>query len=174
VLQSGIAQIAASDIICDMRLVLDCDVLFSGLRSTVGASRILLLAIEARVVVPLVSVAMVIEYEAVLKRADNLLACGLVAADVDRFLDAFIAHSDHIVSYFRIRPAIQDPNDEMFAEAAINGQAEALVSFNLRDYQPADPGGAGRFDIPVCRPGDIVRRLSWRPSATSHFGYRPP
>ena len=48
-----------------MRLVLDTDVVLSGLRSTVGASRILLLAVEAGVVTPLVSVAMVIEYEAV-------------------------------------------------------------------------------------------------------------
>ena len=45
-----------------MRIVLDTDVVLSGLRSTMGASRILLLAIEAGVVTPLVSVAIVIEY----------------------------------------------------------------------------------------------------------------
>ena len=45
-----------------MRLVLDTDVLLSGLRSTVGASRVLLLAVEARVVMPLVSVATVMGF----------------------------------------------------------------------------------------------------------------
>jgi predicted nucleic acid-binding protein len=60
-----------------MRIVLDTDVVLSGLRSTMGASRILLLAIEADVVTPLVSVAIVIEYEAVLKREEHLAASRL-------------------------------------------------------------------------------------------------
>ena len=76
-----------------MRIVLDTDVVLSGLRSTIGASRILLLAIEAGVVTPLVSVAIVIEYEAVLKREEHLAASRLDANDVDIFLDAFVAHA---------------------------------------------------------------------------------
>ncbi len=35
-----------------MRLVLDTDVVLSGLRSTVGASRVSLLAVQAGVVIP--------------------------------------------------------------------------------------------------------------------------
>ncbi len=145
-----------------MRLVLDTDVVLSGLRSTVGASRVLLLAVEAGVLTPLVSVATVIEYEAVLKRAEHLQATGLDAEEVDRFLDDFMAHADHITPHFRTRPSVHDPDDEMFAELAVNGQADALVFFNIGDYRPADPR-APRLAIPVCRPGDILRRLSWRP-----------
>ena len=66
-----------------MRLVLDTDVLLSSLRSTVGASRVLLLAVEAGVVTPLVSVATVIEYEAVLKRAEHLQVAQLDTGEVD-------------------------------------------------------------------------------------------
>lgn len=149
-----------------MKLVLDTDVVLSGLRSTAGASQVLLLAVEAEVVTPLVSIATVIEYEDVPKRAEHLQAARLDAEDVDRFLDDFVAHADHIMPHFRVRPSVQDPDDEMFAELAINGQADALVSFNLGDYRPADPR-TPRLDIPVCRPGDILRRFSWRPSATS-------
>lgn len=156
-----------------MRLVLDTDVLLSGLRSAVGASRVLLLAVEAGVVTPLVSVATVIEYEAVLKRAEHLQAARLDAEEVDRFLDDFVAHADQIMPHFRTRPSVRDPDDEMFAELAVNGQADALVSFNIGDYRPADPR-APRLDIPVCRPGDILRRLSWRPSATSRSAFLPP
>ena len=156
-----------------MRLVLDTDVLLSGLRSTVGASRVLLLAVEAGVVTPLVSVATVIEYEAVLKRAEHLQVAQLDTGEIDRFLDDFVAHADQITSHFRTRPAVQDPDDEMFAELAINGQADALVSFNISDYRPADHR-APRLGIPVCRPGDILRRLSWRPSATSRSAFLPP
>lgn len=145
-----------------MRLVLDTDVLLSGLRSTVGASRVLLLAVEASVVTPLVSVATVIEYEAVLKRAEHLEATRLDADDVDRFLDDFVAHADHIAPHFRTRPSVHDPDDEIFAELAINGRADALVSFNVGDYRPADRRARG-LEIPVCRPGEILRRLAWRP-----------
>lgn len=169
----AVAPARLSDIVCNMRLVFDTDVLLSGLRSTIGASRVLLQAVEAAVVTPLVSVATVIEYEAVLKRTEHLQATGLDADDVDRFLDDFVAHADHIDPYFRTRPSIRDPDDEMFVELAINGQADALVSFNVGDYRPADPRGRS-LDILVCRPGDILRRLTWRPSATSRFGFLPP
>jgi putative PIN family toxin of toxin-antitoxin system len=145
-----------------MRLVLDTDVLLSGLRSTIGASRVLLLAVEERVITPLASVATVLEYEAVLTRPDHLASMQLSVGEVNRFLDGFVALADHIEPRFSIRPSVQDPDDEMFAELAINGQAEAIVSFNLRDYRPIDAQAPG-LDIPVCRPGDILRRFSWRP-----------
>jgi len=130
-------------------------------------------AVEAGVVTPLVSVATVIEYEAVLKRAEHLQAARLDAEEVDRFLDDFVAHADQITPHFRTRPSVQDPDDEMFAEPAVNGQADALVTFNLGDYRPADPR-TPRLDIPVCRPGDILRRLPWRPSATSRSAFHLP
>jgi predicted nucleic acid-binding protein len=79
-----------------MRLILDTDVVLSGLRSTVGASRVLLLAVEAGVVTPLVSVATVIEYDAVLKRTVDLEAARLDADAVAMFLDALVAHADHV------------------------------------------------------------------------------
>ena len=157
----------------DKPLVPDTDVLLSGLRSTVGASRVLLQAVEAGMVTPLVSVATVIEYEAVLKRAEHLQVTQLDAEEVDRFLDDFVAHADQITPHFRTRPAVQDPDDEIFAELVINGQADALVSFNIGDYRPADPR-APRLGILVCRPGDILRRLLWRPSATSRSAFLSP
>jgi hypothetical protein len=88
-------------------------------------------------------------------------------------LDDFVAHADQITPYFQTRPSVRDPDDEMFAELAINGQADALVSFNIGDYRPADPR-VPRLGIPVCRPGDILRRLPWRPSATSRSAFLPP
>jgi putative PIN family toxin of toxin-antitoxin system len=153
-----------------MRLVLDTDVVLSLLRSTMGASRILLLAIEAGVVTPLVSVATVIEYEAVLKREDHLAACRLDANDVDFFLDIFIAHADHVAAHFSHRPSVRDPDDEIFVSVAINGRADALVTFNVADYAPIDDRQPGP-GIMICRPGEILRRLAWRPSATSPYAF---
>jgi predicted nucleic acid-binding protein len=35
------------------------------------------------------------------------------------------------------RPQLRDPADEMVLEAAINGRADALVTFNVNDFAPA-------------------------------------
>jgi putative PIN family toxin of toxin-antitoxin system len=151
-----------------MRLVIDTDVLVAGLRSRTGASRILLLMVEAGVVLPLISVATVLEYEAVLTRTEQLRAMRLLHADIDAFLDAFIARSEEVSPFYNHGGEVRDPNDAMFVTAAINGNAEAIVTFNIRDYVPRDSRITG-LGITVCPPGEILRRVSWRPSATSHF-----
>ena len=153
-----------------MRLVLDTDVVLSGLRSAVGASRVLLQAVEAGVVVPLVSVATVIEYEAVLQRPQNLAATHLDAAEVEAFLDALVARAEHVTPDIHARGTIRDPDDEMFVAVAINGHADAIVTFNVGDYVPSDVRVTG-FGTTVCRPGEMVRRLAWHPSAISRFGF---
>ncbi len=79
-----------------MRLVLDTDVVLSGLRSAVGASRVLLQAVEAGVVVPLVGVPTAIEYEAVLQRPENRAAMRLDATEVGACLDGLVAVADHV------------------------------------------------------------------------------
>jgi len=43
----------------------------------------------------------------------------------------------------------------MVLEAAVNGQADALVTFNLRDFGMAPL----RFGIPVLRPNDAIVRI---------------
>jgi putative PIN family toxin of toxin-antitoxin system len=147
---------------------MDTDVLVAGLRSRTGASRILLQAVEAGVICPLVSVATFLEYEAVLTRTEQLMAMRLMRADVDVFLDAFLARSEEVSPYYNHGGMILDPDDDKFVTAAINGNAEAIVTFNIRDYVPRD-GRLTGLGMIVCRPGDILRRLSWRPSATSPF-----
>jgi len=151
-----------------MRLVMDTDVLVAGLRSRTGASRILLLAVEAGVIRPLVSVATFLEYEEVLTRTEQLMAMRLMHADVDAFLDGFLAKAEEVSPYYNHGGLILDPDDDKFVTAAINGNAEAIVTFNVRDYVPRD-GRVTGLGMIVCRPGDILRRLSWRPSATLPF-----
>jgi predicted nucleic acid-binding protein len=55
--------------------------------------------------------------------------------------------------HFQWRPQSRDPNDEMVLEAAINGQADALVTYNVADFA----GPAERFRISVLRPGDLLK-----------------
>ena len=145
-----------------MRLVLDTDVVLSGLRSTVGASRVLLQAITADAVTPLISVAAVLEYEAVLMRPENLEAMRLNTGKVEHFLDGLVARADHVTTWFKRRPSIRDPDDELFVELAVNGGGEAIVTFNRRDFAATDLP-LEYLGIEVLSPGDFLRRLAWRP-----------
>ena len=156
----------------DMRLVLDTDVVLSGLRSPDGASRILLLAAWEGAIVPLASVATMVEYEAVLKRPENLREMGLDAEEVEAFLDGFAAICEAVTPHFRYRPSIRDPDDEIFVDLVLNGAAEAIVTFNVRDYRSSDVADE-RLRIQAIRPGDVLRRIQWRPSPATLSGFRP-
>jgi len=161
-----------SDMKYDMRLVLDTDVVLSGLRSPDGASRILLLAAWGGAIVPLASVATMVEYEAVLKRPENLREMGLDAEEVEAFLDGFAAICEAVTPHFRYRPSIRDPDDEIFVDLVLNGAAEAIVTFNVRDYRSSDVADE-RLRIQAIRPGDVLRRIQWRPSPATLSGFRP-
>lgn len=50
---------------------------------------------------------------------------------------------------------LHDPNDEMVLEAAVNGQANAIVTFNFRDYGSAPQ----TFNIELLTPAEAIRRI---------------
>ena len=152
-----------------MRLVLDTDVLVAGSRSRTGASRILPQAVETGIVQALISAPIALEYEAVVTRAEQLVAMSLTRTAIAVYLDDFVARAEWISPFYNHGGLILDPDDDKFVTTAINANAEAIVTFNIRDYVPRD-GRVTGLGILVCRPGDILRRLSWRPSATSPFG----
>ena len=136
------------------RAVLDTSVLVAGLRSSLGASAQLLGLVADRVVTPLVSTPLFLEYEDVLKRAEHLQVMAMTAGDVEGFLSAFASASEPVDIHYRWRPQLRDAGDEMVLEAAINGRAKALVTHNLRDL--AEAGKA--FGIPVIGPAEAVKR----------------
>ncbi len=74
--------------------VLDTDMMVAALRSDRGASRQLLLAALNRRFELLLSVPLILEYEAVLTRPQHLAACGLSRAEVGRVLDDLAASRD--------------------------------------------------------------------------------
>ncbi len=138
-----------------MRLVLDTDVIVAALRSPRGASAALLLAIDDGRADLLATVPLFLEYEAVCRRADHVLAAGLQPADVSVFLNRLVELINPVEPWFLWRPQLRDPGDELVLEAAVNGQADCLVTFNRRDYLPA----AERFGLPVVLPGEILWKV---------------
>ncbi len=140
--------------------MLDTAAMVAAIRSDAGASRWLLRsALERRRdLTLLVSVPLLIEYEAVMTRAEHLKAAGLAVADVAVLLDAVAAVAEPVRLAYLWRPTLPDADDDMVLEAAVNGRADGIVTFNLRDFGPA----AEQFGIAVLPPGEVVKRLEKR------------
>jgi putative PIN family toxin of toxin-antitoxin system len=138
-----------------MRVVLDTDVVVAAMRSPKGASAALLLAADAGQLTLVATVPLFIEYEAVCLRPEHILAAGLGRGDVIVFLDRLADLVEPVDIWFMWRPQLRDPGDELVLEAVVNGQADALVTFNRRDYMPA----ADSFGMPVLLPGEMLRRV---------------
>ena len=139
-----------------MLLVLDTDVIVSAMRSPMGASAELLRLVRQKRLSTGVGVALSLEYEAVCLRSEHLYASGLTQHDALIFVDAVVAMAKPIAVHYRWRPQLRDPSDEMVLEAAVNAQADALLTFNLRHFQPA----ALSFGLEVKRPGEFLRSVS--------------
>ncbi len=103
----------------------------------------------------LLSVALALEYEAKCMLAEHRLAAGLSAADAATYIDGLIAMAEPVQMHFRWRPQLHDPGDELVLEAAVNGQASAIVTFNEKDLREAWQS----FGIAVIRPGEALRRI---------------
>lgn len=134
------------------RLVLDTNVLAAAFRSRNGASFVILRMVARRQVKLLLTTALLLEYEAVLKRAEQVAVHGLPLPRIDEAIEEIAALAEPVEIHYRWRPQLIDPKDEMVIEAAINGQADALVTHNVRDFRSA----AARFGLRILRPKDYL------------------
>ena len=83
------------------------------------------------------------------------MAHGLALEDVDEFLAELAALIDPVEVHFLWRPQLRDPCDEMVLEAAINGEVDALVTFNAKDFGDVP----GHFGLELLLPRDVIMRM---------------
>ena len=57
--------------------------------------------------------------------------------------------------HFQWRPQVRDPSDEMVLEATINGRADALVTYNVRDFARAGE----RFGVAILSPAELLKKV---------------
>lgn len=136
--------------------MLDTDVVVAAMRSPSGASAAILMAALEKRVTLLANVPLVFEYEATCSVKAHRVAAGLNETEIRVFLDAVAALIEPVTTYFLWRPQLRDPSDEMVLEAAVNGHADAIVTFNIRDYGAVP----GEFGVDVLQPRDALRRLT--------------
>ncbi|MGD0570253.1 MAG: putative toxin-antitoxin system toxin component, PIN family [Candidatus Sulfotelmatobacter sp.] len=137
------------------RVVLDTSVVVAGLRSRNGAANAVLRLVAQRAVTLIATPPLFLEYEDVLKRAEQRLAHKLDLQQVDEFLAELAALIEPVKTRFLWRPQTHDPNDEMVLEAAINGRADALITYNISDFAPSGK----RFGIEVVTPAGLLKEM---------------
>jgi predicted nucleic acid-binding protein len=103
----------------------------------------------------LISVPLILEYEAVLTRPEHLAESRLSAYDVEKVLDDLISVATHVKLAYRWRPTLSDPDDDMVLETAVNGTAGAIVTFNKRDFQVVEKG----FNLKILSPAAALLKI---------------
>jgi putative PIN family toxin of toxin-antitoxin system len=136
------------------KIVLDTNILVSAARSRAGASFAILRALRLGRFTALVSVPLLLEYEAVLKRPEHLQAGGRTLAMVDAFLDALCLYVEPVHLHYLWHPQTRDAADEMVLETALDGRAGALLTLNTADFA----GAARRFRLNLLTPGEFYQR----------------
>lgn len=132
-------------------VVLDTNVIIAALRSRRGASFAIVHRI-GQAWVPLISVPLIIEYEAVAKREANHVK--IPESTVEAIIRAFCFYGKETDIHFLLRPSLPDAGDEFILELAVAGRADAIVTHNVRHFR-----GAERFGIPVMTPFEFLKIL---------------
>jgi|SRR5208283_1984396 len=114
------------------QVVLDTNVSVAAMRSRHGASHCLLNLLGDGRWRPNVTVAVVLEYEAVLKR--DCQQFGLTEEDIDDVVDALCSQAGLHRLYFLWRPVASDPDDDLILEAATASHSDFIITFNTRHF----------------------------------------
>ena len=139
-----------------MRVVLDSSVVVSAVRSRHGASNRLLQMAYLRAFEVLATPALFLEYEEVLARNEQRAIHGMSAELMNNFLIGLASIIEPVRVYYQWRPQMQDTDDEMVLETALNGRADAIVTHNLRDFLPV----SAKFNLRIISPAAFLKETT--------------
>jgi predicted nucleic acid-binding protein len=119
-------------------IVADTNLILRGIRSNVGASGHVLAEMLRGSVAFALSTAVVLEYEDVLNR-HGLLGSPPVATpeQIGTILDALCARATLVSPWFRFRPFLDDPKDDLYVECALAAGASYILTDDRHFRHPA-------------------------------------
>lgn len=129
-----------------MRIVLDTNVLVSGLLAPFGSSGEIVRMVFSGELVLCVDARILSEYREVLYRPKFEFDENKIAILMD-----FIMQYSQIVSGSPLKHSLPDPDDEPFLEVAIAGKVKTLITGNKVHYPSASRGG-----IKIVSPAEFI------------------
>jgi len=133
-----------------LQIVIDTNVLVAAMRSRKGDSNRLLRHLGDPRWQVNISVALILEYDEVLKRQAAAGAFPTTLAEI--IVDRFCAVGRENSIFFRWRPFLVDSDDEFLLELAVRCQCDYLITFDERHMAPA-----AKFGVSVVTPREFLR-----------------
>lgn len=140
-----------------MKIILDTNVFVAALLAGGGASRQVLRRCLEGTYEPLLGIALISEYRDLLSRSGLWEGCALSPAERQEVLRAFLHVCTPVETYYRWRPNLPDEGDNHVVELAVAGNAEVIVTHNIRDFQHGELAFPG---IAILTPAALLRRDS--------------
>lgn len=134
------------------QIVIDTNVIVSGLRSRQGSAFQLLTLVGTQRFTIHLSVPLVLEYREVLSREASKLYVD--ATDIEALIDFHCSVATKHRIFFLWRPYLPDPKDDMVLELAVTAGCDSVVTYNVRDFV-----GINRFGIKVIQPADFLKEI---------------
>ena len=130
-------------------LILDTNILLSGLKSKRGYSYKLLELIPSQKFEICVSVPLILEYESVLLKFRKSM--GLSEEDIKSVLNYICQIGRKVKIYYLWRPFLKDPFDDHVLEVAVSSKSDYIVTYNTRGFS-----GVDQFGIRVVTPKEFI------------------
>ena len=135
-----------------LQIVLDTNVLVSGLRSRRGYAFQLLHMVGNKYFDINLSVPLVLEYEDVLYRPE--LKLSVTNSIVEQVISYHCSVAHHHRIFFLWRPFLPDAKDDMVLELAVKAQCRYIVTYNKRDFR-----GVEQFGLQALTPKELLESI---------------
>lgn len=133
-------------------IVIDTNVILSALQSSRGKSFELISKIGNGVFDFAISVPLILEYEAILKT--HLDRSIFTDSDIEDFINYLCVIGIKTKIFYLWRPYLKDPFDDHILEVTIQSNAQAIVTFNKKDFHEAENLG-----IKILTPKEFLEEL---------------
>ena len=120
-----------------MRLILDTNIFLGACLGSGAANQLMRKCLEGNFS-PLMGAALYAEYEDILGREHLFVRSRLDQDERDELLDIYLSHCTWTQIYYGWRPNLRDEGDNHLIELAVAGNAQYIVTYNLKDFDSMD------------------------------------
>jgi len=139
-----------------MKIVIDTSVWISALITKDSQSRELLRLVFKEKLSPQMSDALFREYESVMKRKKIQQLTPLSTSEQNELFEAYLSTCRWNEIYYTWRPNLKDEDDNFVVELAVASGAEAIITYNIKDFKNAEL----LFKHKIITPEDFIKEIS--------------
>ena len=138
-----------------MKIVIDTSVWISALITKESKARELLRLVFQAKLSPQMSEALFREYEDVMKRKKIQESTPLTLLEQNELFEAYLSSCRWNEIYYLWRPNLKDENDNFVVELAVASGAEAIITYNVKDFKDAEL----IFKHKIITPEDFIKEM---------------